>query len=84
MLLSEMSDQHLENVISLIKKKAKNGLKLSIGSISTAEDMFYDEHVIYGKQVREFLNFKLYKNELKKRQQQDKKHQEKFDEQSWG
>lgn len=65
--LCDLETSHLENIIRWIERKAKEGLTVSIGGGSTAEDMWYEEDTYYGKEVKRKLNFSDYKNELKRR-----------------
>jgi len=60
---------HLQNIIKFINKKATEGLTIRMGGGSTAEDIWYDESIIYGEAVRKKLNYYDYKNELHKRKQ---------------
>ena len=62
-----METSHLENVILFIETKAKNGFVVRDGGGSCAEDMWMDEEVYYGDDVKEILNYNSYKEELLKR-----------------
>tara|TARA_R110000782_G_scaffold205118_1_gene293438 strand:- start:25 stop:288 length:264 start_codon:yes stop_codon:yes gene_type:complete len=67
--LKDLGLNHLKNIIAYIERRAKEGLIISFGgSGCSAEDMWYDEDVYYGKQARKKLNYKNYLNELKTRE----------------
>jgi hypothetical protein len=65
--MCDLETSHLENIIKWIKRKSKEGLLLRMGGGATAEDMWYDEYVLFGKDAKEQLNYKQYKSELKRR-----------------
>jgi hypothetical protein len=66
--LADLELNHLENIISWIKLKAKEGLTVRFGGGGPcAEDMWYDEETYYGKKAKRELNFDSYKAELKRR-----------------
>lgn len=65
--LKDLGLNHLYNIISYIKRKAKDGITVRYGSGFCAEDMWYDEETIYGKKVKDYFNYYEYKKELKKR-----------------
>lgn len=62
-----LSDDHLKNIIKYIKCKAKRGMSFQYGGGNTADEMWYDEETIYGKKVKKHLHYKVYKDELKRR-----------------
>ncbi|QGH72888.1 MAG: hypothetical protein [Podoviridae sp. ctrTa16] len=67
-LLSDLEDSHLKNIIAMIERKAKEGITIIIaGGGVGADDIWYDEDTIFGKEALERLNYKHYINELKKR-----------------
>lgn len=66
--LKDLSLDHLENILALIKKRAKEGVTISTGGgWLNVEDMWYDEDVIYGKEAKKYLHYKEYKKEYKRR-----------------
>ncbi len=66
--LTDLELNHLENIISWIKRKSKEGLTVRVsGGGSCAEDMWCDEETYYGKKAKKELNFYIYKAELKRR-----------------
>jgi len=65
--LADLELSHLENIIKWIERKAKEGITVSMGGGSCAEDMWYDEETYYGKEAKRQLNFDSYKAELKRR-----------------
>jgi len=44
--ISDMTDSHLDNTISLIERRAKEGVKLSHGGGSEPVDFWYDEKTV--------------------------------------
>jgi len=71
--LKELKLSHLNNIISWIERQAKEGLIISYGGSGVGvDDCWYDEYTIYGKDVKEELNYKKYKKELSKRLKQTK------------
>jgi len=66
--ISEMSNEHLKNIINLIYKRAKSGMTIVVMSGSPYnDDYFYDEEIIFGEDVFERMNFKEYYKEALKR-----------------
>lgn len=66
--LCDLELNHLENIINWIEKKSIDGLKVCFGGGGNyAEDMWYDEDILYGKEAKEELNYKDYILELKSR-----------------
>lgn len=64
--LSQLTTDHLHNIISLINKKAEEGVfsKVRVGD----NDNWWDEqHVIYGDEVRKKFHYDEYKKELDSR-----------------
>jgi len=66
--LADLELSHLENILKLIERKAKEGLTVRMGGGSTAEDVWYDDEKYYGEDAKRQLNFYDYKAELKSRQ----------------
>ncbi len=65
--LSDLKQDHLENIIKWIERKAKEGLLVRSGGGSCTEDMWYDEEVFYGEWARYKLKYHHYIEELNKR-----------------
>lgn len=66
--IPKMEDSHLLNTIAYIKKRAKEGVTIGLGGMGVdIEEMWYDEDIVYGKEAKEYLNYKAYKNEAIKR-----------------
>ena len=66
--LVDLELSHLKTIIKRIDKKAIEGLTVRMGGGSTAEDMYYDEDVYYGEEVRKELNYYHYIAELNRRE----------------
>lgn len=71
--LSELETDHLRNIITRIERVARQGLLVRFGGGSCSGDMWYDEEIIYGKKVRQELNYDIYIKELYKRKELKKK-----------
>jgi hypothetical protein len=65
--LSDLETGHLKNIINFIERKSIEGLVRRTGGGSCAEDMFYEEDTLYGKDAKRELGFFDYVNELNKR-----------------
>jgi hypothetical protein len=65
--LSDLETYHLKNIINWIERKSKEGLKIKYGGGTCADDMYYDEDILYGKKALKQLKYKSYKKELEKR-----------------
>ena len=65
--LADLELSHLENIINLIERKSIEGYTSRSGGGSCAEDMWYDEEMVYGKEAKEALNFYDYQAELERR-----------------
>lgn len=62
--VTDMSDEYLRNAITYVKRKAKEGLLVQYGgSGANTDDMWYDEEILYGKEV--FERFEGYKDLVK-------------------
>ena len=65
--ISNLDTRHLINAIMYIKRKAKEGLVIRIGGGHDSDDMWYEEYALYGKKAKKYMNYKIYKRELKRR-----------------
>ena len=65
--LCDLELSHLNNIIKWIEKKAISGLHVRFGGGAIAGDMWYDEDILFGKEVKQQLNYKDYVLELKRR-----------------
>lgn len=66
--LKDLDLDHLKNIINYIEKKAEEGVLIRCGGGSTPEDFWYDEDLIIGDEALVYLNYKVYKKELKRRE----------------
>ncbi len=68
-LLSNLELSHLNNIISLIERKAKNGLRVVYAHTheNAPDDIPFNEDVLFGEKVKATLNYQMYKNELDRR-----------------
>lgn len=65
--IPKMEDSHLMNTIRYIKKRSKEGVKVKDWGGFDSEDMWYSEDFVFGKEAKEILNYKKYKDEAIKR-----------------
>ena len=65
--ISDMTDDHLKATIRLIENKSKKGVKVQVGGGNCAEDIWYDEEFIYGKDVLDKMRYSDYVNEYNSR-----------------
>ena len=65
--LKDLDLTHLVNIIANIERRARHGLVVCSGGGTTAEDMWYDQEIYYGKDVKKLMHYKKYIKELKKR-----------------
>jgi len=64
--ISQMTDAHLRNMISLIERKAEEGVELVTGDMFDGDpECEVDE--IFGDDVRRFMGHAVYVAELKRR-----------------
>ena len=68
-LLSNLELSHLNNIISLIERRAKNGLRVVYAHTheNAPDDVPFNESVLFGEKVKDTLNYQMYKNELDRR-----------------
>ena len=67
MLISEMTDSHLLNTITLFNKMVDEGMSYCVGGGFDASDMWMEEIHLTGEEAREELNLDRYEKEAKKR-----------------
>lgn len=65
--LSKLEDGHLQNIINLLQRKAKEGVKVRYGGGTTADDIWYDEDMLYGEEALKHLHHGEYVAEKKRR-----------------
>lgn len=66
--LQNMTDSHLLNTIAYFKHRAKEGILVRDGGGGPeADDMWYDEYFLEGKEARNFLQINKYIQEAKRR-----------------
>jgi len=65
--LKDLETSHLKNIIRWHNRIAEEGLTLRYGGGSCAEDIWYDEDVLYGKEALDHLKTSEYIAELSSR-----------------
>ena len=65
--LADLETSHLKNIIKWIERRAKEGLTVRMGGGSCAEEMWYEEEILYGEEAKSVLNYSDYKTELERR-----------------
>lgn len=71
--IREMTLDHLKNTIAWIERKAKEGLNVMHGGGFDPDGYWWDEEVLSGKEVKEYLNYQVYKRELRRREKEASK-----------
>jgi hypothetical protein len=62
-----MADDHLAATIRWMERKAREGVTVRSGGGTCAEDMFYDEEVLFGADALERLEYAAYVQERTRR-----------------
>jgi len=65
--LSKLEDSHLQNIINLMQRKAKEGIIVRYGGGSSADDIWYDEDHLYGEEALAKMHYGEYAAEQKRR-----------------
>jgi hypothetical protein len=65
--LSKLEDSHLQNIINFLQRKAKEGVRVRHGGGTTADDIWYDEDMLYGEEALKHLHYGEYIAEQKRR-----------------
>ena len=65
--LNKLEDSHLQNIINLMLRKSKEGVKVMFGGGTTADDIWYDEDMLYGEEALKKLHYYEYLAEQKRR-----------------
>jgi len=65
--LSKLEDSHLQNIINLLQRKSKEGVKVRYGGGTTADDIWYDEDMLYGEEALKRLHYGEYVAEQERR-----------------
>lgn len=66
--LDKIEDGHLANIISLLQRKAKEGIKVRYGGGTSPDDMWYDEDILTGEDALMRLHYYEYLNEQARRE----------------
>ena len=64
--LSQLSDNHLRNIIALIERKAQEGIMVRHGG-GVPPDAWYEEYRVCGDEALALLNYNKYIAEMKRR-----------------
>jgi hypothetical protein len=67
--LKDLGLNHLKNIIAYIERRAKEGITVAFGGgcIADVDSLWYYEETYYGKKARDYMNYKKYVKELKRR-----------------
>ena len=65
--LSKLEDSHLQNIINLMQRKAKEGIVVRYGGGSSADDIWYDEDHLYGEEALAKMHYGEYVAEQERR-----------------
>ena len=66
--IADMGDQHLQNTIHLLERRAKEGVIVRTGGAGvSADEYWYDEEIVYGEDALDVLNYSEYVTELQRR-----------------
>ena len=65
--LNKLEDSHLQNIIRLLERKAKEGVTVRSGGGFDDLEIWYEEDVIYGEEALKRLNYGEYVAEQKRR-----------------
>jgi hypothetical protein len=65
--ISDMTDDHLKATIRLIEDQSKKGIKVQVGGGNYAEDIWYDEEIIYDIDALDEMRYSDYVNEYNSR-----------------
>jgi hypothetical protein len=66
--IEDMEESHLRNVIALHHRKAKEGIKIQRGGGWDADEIWYDEYWIMGREVLQYLETAKYEQEIERRE----------------
>jgi hypothetical protein len=65
---NKLEDSHLLNILKFIEKKAEEGISVFYGGCgSTADEMWADEEILTGEEVKEYMDYYTLKKEAYKR-----------------
>ena len=65
--LQDMTDAHLSATISLFERRAEKGIAVTTGGGYCAEDIWFDEEVVFGEEALEHLGYADYVKERDRR-----------------
>lgn len=65
--LSKLGDSHLQNIINLLQRKAKEGITVRSGGGFDATEIWYEEDILHGEEALRRLNYYEYLAEQKRR-----------------
>lgn len=65
--LKDLTDDHLDNIIAMIERKAKEGIKVFSGGGHDIEEMWAEIEELSGKEVFDHFGYEKYKKEKRRR-----------------
>jgi hypothetical protein len=67
--VKNLDDNHLHNIIEMIKLRAKAGIVVKSFGGNTPDDYWFEETTLHGKKARNVMGYEAYKVEQKRRTQ---------------
>jgi hypothetical protein len=64
---NKLEDSHILNILKYIEKHAREGILIHFSDSSLSGDIWYDEEIIKGEEVKNRLDYYGIKKEAKKR-----------------
>jgi len=73
--IKDLTTEHLENIIKLIERRARDGLMMESSGGCSADEIWWDEYLIFGEDVKEYMDYDDYMAELKRRNEKEMRKQ---------